>query len=118
MSYSDIVLINAPLSQEVRDIDYIKSLKSKAQLKGAKLIVVWVTVPIEVCYKRMQERNAERDALKLKDFYSYAKNINYSAPTNLISENAVDSLIIFDNSDETATNNSLNISLKIIKGEI
>jgi uridine kinase len=40
LSYSDIVLINAPLSQEVRDIDYMKSLKSKAQLKGAKLIVI------------------------------------------------------------------------------
>jgi hypothetical protein len=66
----------------------------------------------------MQERNAERDALKLKDFYSYAKNINYSAPTNLTSENAVDNLIVFDNSDETATNNSLKTTLTIIKGEI
>ena len=118
LRFNDTVIVNAPLSKELRNLDFIKSLKEKVNALGGKLIVIWVTAPLDVVKQRMQNRNAVRDALKLKDFMAYAKNINYSAPSNLVYENAVDNLIIFDNGNETATNNSLKTTLSIIKGEI
>ena len=114
LRYNNTVIVNAPLSKELRNVDYVKNLKEKVNNLGAKLIVVWVTAPLEVVKKRMQTRNAPRDALKLKDFKGYAKNINYNAPTNLLEESAVDSLIVFDNGNELSLQNSLSNALKIL----
>ena len=114
LRYNNTVIVNAPLSKELRNVDYVKNLKEKANNLGAKLIVVWVTAPLEVVKERMQTRNATRDKLKLNDFMAYAKNINYNAPTNLLEESAVDSLIVFDNGNELSLQNSLSNALKIL----
>lgn len=114
LRFNDTVIVNAPLSKELRNIDYVKSLKEKVNKLDAKLIVIWVTAPLDVVQRRMQTRNAVRDALKLKDFESYAKNINYDSPNNLLEESAIDNLIVFDNGDDLALKNSLSNLLKIL----
>mgnify|MGYP000629899738 CR=1 FL=1 len=42
LDYDDIVLINAPFTQEVRDNAFIADLKAKLAAKGATLAVIWV----------------------------------------------------------------------------
>ena len=105
--FADIVLINAPLSKEVRDIEYMRALKDRAESIGAELVVVWVSVPKEVCYQRMQERNSDRDRLKLLNWEEYARKINYSAPIALEEAGVVDKFIVFHNENERAAEESL-----------
>lgn len=48
LDYDDIVLINAPFTQEVRDNAFIANLKAKLAEKGATLAVIWVETSPEV----------------------------------------------------------------------
>ena len=48
LDYDDIVLINAPFTQEVRDNAFIADLKAKLAAKGATLAVIWVETSPEV----------------------------------------------------------------------
>lgn len=115
LRFEDLVLLNAPLSKEVRDSDCMRSLKERAASLGAELVLVWVTVPLEVCYERMKKRNSDRDILKLENWNEYVKKIDYSAPTRLVEEKAVDSLIVFDTADDNAFAESLEKALEIIR---
>ena len=115
LRFEDLVLLNAPLSKEVRDSDYMRSLKERAASLGAELVLVWVTAPLEVCYERMKKRNSDRDTLKLENWDEYVKKIDYSAPTRLVEEKAVDSLIVFDTADDNAFAESLKKALEIIR---
>lgn len=115
LRFSDLVLLNAPLSKEVRDSDYMSSLKERAAALGAQLVLIWVTAPLEVCYERMKKRNSDRDTLKLENWDEYVKNINYTAPMKLVEDKAVDSLIVFDTSDDNAFAESLEKALEIIR---
>ena len=115
LRFSDAVILNAPMSREVRDLDYMRNIKARANSLGADFIVIWVITPLDVCYERMKKRNAERDRFKLADWDAYVKNIDYSAPTLLESENAVDTFIVFNSENEDTTKKSLKKALEIIK---
>ena len=115
LRFEDLVLLNAPLSKEVRDSDYMRSLKERAASLDAELVLVWVTAPPKVCYERMKKRNSDRDILKLENWDEYVKKIDYSAPTRLVEEKAVDSLIVFDTADDNAFAESLKKALEIIR---
>ena len=41
LEYDDIVLINAPFTQEIRDLDYITTLRAELKKKQAELVVIW-----------------------------------------------------------------------------
>ena len=51
--YDDIVLINAPFTQEIRDDAYIATLRKELAKKEAELVVIWVDTDPEVCHQRM-----------------------------------------------------------------
>ncbi len=117
LQFEDRVILNAPFGKEVRDNEYIKILKDKANQNGADLLLIWVTVPESVCYERMKTRDSERDTLKLKNWDEYVSKINYNPPYELEEKGAVDKLIVFNNKDDASLNSSLKESLKIILGE-
>ncbi len=117
LRFEDYVILNAPFGKEVRDADYMKTLKDRANGLDAELLLIWVATPIERCYERMKKRNSDRDTLKLANWEDYVKKINYTPPYELEDREAVDRLIIFDNKDETSAQLSLKETRKIIIGE-
>ena len=114
LRFEELVLLNAPLSREVRDVEYMKGLKSRAEELGAELVLIWVTTPVSVCRERMAKRNSDRDTLKLEAWDEYVKNIDYSAPLLLREENAVDRFIVFDNESDESFARSLEETLQIL----
>jgi hypothetical protein len=114
LRFEDLVLLNAPLSREVRDLEYMRDLKAQAEALDAELVLIWVTAPLSVCRERMAKRNSDRDTLKLRNWEGYVKNINYTAPEKLMEDEAVDSLLVFDTADDNAVAASLEKALKII----
>ena len=115
LRFEDLVLLNAPLSKEVRDSEYMLSLKERAASLDAELVLIWVTAPLDICFERMKKRNSDRDTLKLENWDEYVKNIDYSVPLKLVEDNAVDSLIVFDTADDNSFAASLEKTLEIIK---
>lgn len=114
LRFEQRAIINAPFGNEVRDAEFMRSLKEKANQNGAELVLIWVSTPLEVCYERMKHRNSDRDTLKLKNWEEYAKKINYTPPYELEQKSAVDRLLLFDNKDNETAQRSLNEALKII----
>ncbi len=100
LDYEDKVLINAPFTREIHDVEYMKKFKVQANEKGADLIVVWVDTDIEVCRQRMITRGSERDTWKLEHWDEYAATREFNLPGALTEDGVVDSLIIFHNSSE------------------
>lgn len=98
LTYADKVLINAPFTREVRNPEYMRNLKKTLAQYKAKLVVVWVDTKLEVCKKRMIERNSPRDTWKLANWDEYIKTRDFSIPECLKSTATVDELIIFKNS--------------------
>lgn len=80
MEYSDMVLINAPFTREVRDNNYIRDLRTKLAGRGAELLLIWVVTDIEVSHKRMLARNSPRDTWKLAHWDEYVAGRDYSTP--------------------------------------
>ena len=80
LDYDDIVLINAPFTQEVRDNAFIADLKAKLAAKGATLAVIWVETSPEVVHQRMIERNSDRDTWKLAHWDEYLRRCNFAIP--------------------------------------
>ncbi len=114
LTYTDTVLVNAPLSREVRNFGYMQALKARANARDAHLIVVWVEASDEACRARMEKRAAKRDTGKLLDFDAYRARIDVSLPTKLTDRGAVDMLIRFDNENETTAAASLEAAIKAI----
>ncbi len=114
LRFEDLVLLNAPLSREVRNVEYMRGLKSRAETLGAELVLIWVTAPISVCRERMTKRNSDRDTLKLQNWDEYVKNIDYSAPIQLKEEEAVHHFIVFNTESDEAFERSFDETLKII----
>ena len=83
LDYDDIVLINAPFTQEIRDMDYIRRLKAKLAEKNATLVVVWVETSPEIVHERMIARNSDRDTWKLAHWDEYIASCDFSIPENL-----------------------------------
>ena len=116
LRFSDAVLLNAPFLREVRDENYMRQLKERAAAAGAKLLLIWVTAPLALCYERMRSRNSPRDILKLQDWDAYVQRTNYSAPVELRELGAVDHLLIVENENEQTAHASLDEVLKIMEG--
>ena len=107
LRFENFVLVNAPFVKEVRDEQYMKDFKKRTNEYGAKLVVIWVTAPVDICYERMKERKSNRDVLKLANWKEYVEKIDYSAPNSLKEINAVDNLFVFDNTNEQTAMKSL-----------
>ena len=115
LEYDDIVLINAPFTEEIRNINYINQLKSKLMEKNARLVVIWVETSIEVCRQRMTARNSERDTWKLEHWEKYIAGCNFEIPVSLDDPKVNDDLLIFKNSTEEEYRESLKQIVEILE---
>ncbi len=115
LDYDDIVLINAPFTEEIRDINYINNLKTKLKEKDARLVVIWVETSIEVCKQRMIARNVDRDTWKLANWEEYIAGVNFNIPTTLDDPKVVDDLLIFKNSSEDEYKVSLKNMVSVLE---
>lgn len=114
LEYDNIVLINAPFTREIRDMNYINNLKEKLKEKSANLVVVWVETSPEIVHKRMIERNSDRDTWKLGNWDEYIKTCNFEIPNNLDDPNVKDDLLIFKNNNENEFEESMKSILEIL----
>ena len=115
LNYDDIVLINAPFTKEVRDMNYIAGLKAKLKEKGASLVVIWVETTIEVCRQRMVARNSDRDTWKLAHWDEYISTCNFTIPAALDNPEDKDDFILFKNSSKEEFNASLMQSVAVLE---
>ncbi len=115
LDYDNTVLINAPFTKEVRDINYIYDLKAKLKKKKASLVVIWVETAIEVTRQRMIARNSERDTWKLAHWDEYLAESNFNIPIGLDNPHVKDDLLIFKNSTDQEFKTSLNEILSILE---
>lgn len=100
LDYEDMVLINAPFTREIRDLNYMNELKAMLAKKNAKLVVIWVETSVEVCKQRMLSRNSERDTWKINHWEEYIAGKDFSVPMALDDPNVKDDLVIFHNSSK------------------
>lgn len=115
LRYEDNVLINAPFTREIRDPEYMHSLKKKLAPYKAKLTVVWVETTPEVCRERMIERNSDRDTWKLANWDEYIKTRDFSIPNCLKGSASVDDLIVFKNSSTEEFEESMKYALSYLE---
>ncbi|MBI4855201.1 MAG: AAA family ATPase [Acetobacterium woodii] len=115
LDYDNTVLINAPFTKEIRDIDYIRELKAKLIKKKASLVVVWVETAVEVTRQRMIARNSERDTWKLSHWDDYLAESNFDIPFALDHPHVKDDLLIFKNSTDEEFEKSLKAILSILE---
>ncbi len=103
LKYEDLVMVNAPFTQEIRDNEYIAKLRAKLKEYGAKLSVIWIVTDPEVCHQRMIDRASDRDTWKLEHWDEYLSSVNFTVPENLRDPDDEYSLILYHNStDEMA----------------
>ena len=98
IEYENIVLINAPFTREVRDINFMTGLSNRLAEKGAELVVVWVQTSIETVRERMIQRNSDRDTWKLTHWDEYIATRDFSIPENLVNSN-VNKFYLFKNNN-------------------
>ena len=98
--YANLVLINAPFTREIRDVEYVKTLSEKLDGLNTDLVFIWVSASPETCKRRMIERNSSRDTWKIANWDEYIKGVNFTIPTPLASEETGSKLIVFDNNSE------------------
>lgn len=115
LEYDDIVLINAPFTEEIRDVNYINNLKARLREKNARLVVVWVETSVEVCKQRMVARNSDRDTWKLEHWDEYIAGCDFSRPTTIDDPNVIDDLLIFKNSSDSEFDESLKNIVEILE---
>lgn len=113
--YADTVLINAPFTREIRDMDYMIKLHDLCKKNGATLTVVWVQTSIDVCKQRMIERNSERDAWKIANWDEYIATRDFSIPESFYNKDAVDRMYIFKNSSDEEYNQSMKEIVDILQ---
>jgi predicted kinase len=115
LNYDDIVLINAPFTKEIRDLNYIKNLKTILKDKNASLVVIWVETSIDVTQQRMIERNSDRDTWKLANWNEYIAGTNFEIPIALDDPTVKDDLLIFKNSSNEEFTDSLMKTIDILE---
>ena len=115
LDYDDIVLINAPFTREIRDMNYIDQLRAKLAEKNATLVVIWVETSPEVVHRRMIARNSDRDTWKLAHWDEYISGCNFSIPENLDDPKVKDDLILFKNNNDEEFETSMKTCLKILE---
>lgn len=115
LEYDDIVLINAPFTREIRDMDYVLQLKKKLEEKDATLVVVWVETSPDIVHERMIARNSDRDTWKLEHWDEYIAGCNFEIPGNLDDPKIKDDLLVFHNNNEEEFEKSMNEILKVLE---
>jgi tRNA uridine 5-carbamoylmethylation protein Kti12 len=115
LNYDDIVLINAPFTKEIRDLNYIRRLKSILKEKNASLVVIWVETSIHVTQQRMIDRNSDRDTWKLENWNEYIAGTNFDIPIALDDPCVKDDLLIFKNSSDEEFTDSLTKTIDILE---
>ncbi len=115
LNYDDIVLINAPFTREIRDLNYIAGLKAKLKEKNASLVVIWVETSVEVCRQRMTARNSDRDTWKLSHWDEYISKCDFSVPFALDDPGVKDDLLLFQNSSDEEFRASLKRTVGILE---
>ena len=80
LRFSDTVIVNAPFTRELRDPGFVSGLEKRLGELGASLFPIWIEADPAVMRRRMEERGAERDRLKLQDWESYARRLDLSHP--------------------------------------
>ena len=115
LEYDDIVLINAPFTREIRDVDYIHKLKEKLAEKQATLVIVWVETSPEIVHERMIHRNSDRDTWKLEHWDEYIAGCNFQIPDNLDDPKIKDDLLIFHNNNDTEFKQSMQEITRILE---
>lgn len=115
LDYDDIVLINAPFTREIRDMNYINQLKKRLAEKNATLVVIWVETSPEIVHQRMIQRNSDRDTWKLAHWDEYLAGCDFSVPTNLDNAREKDDLIIFKNNSEEEFETSMQNCLMVLE---
>lgn len=93
IEFDSNVIINAPFSREIRNKQYIESLKNRLKGYGAKLRVIWIECSEETAHERMLKRNSDRDTWKLQHWEEYIKTENFNLPD-------VEGLLIYKNDTE------------------
>ncbi|MGN0479037.1 MAG: AAA family ATPase [Hominenteromicrobium sp.] len=114
LRYADTVLINAPFSREIRDPAYIRELREKLAVYGAKLCAIWIVTDVAVCKARMMKRRSDRDTWKMEHWDEYIKGVNFDIPEALRLEGQPDSLLLYYNSDDTLADASFARILPIL----
>lgn len=100
LKYDEKVLINAPFTREIRDVDYMNKLKAKLKDFGARLTVIWVITEPEIIHQRMIDRNSDRDTWKLENWEEYVKTIDFSIPSTIDDpDDDLDFLKFYNSSD-------------------
>lgn len=107
LNYDDIVLINAPFTKEIRDLNYINRLKVKLKDNNASLVVIWVQTSKEVTQQRMIARKSDRDTWKLAHWDEYVAGLNFDIPIALDDPRIKDDLLILKNSSNQEFTDSL-----------
>lgn len=115
LEYDDIVLINAPFTREVRDMEYMVALKKKLLEKDATLVVVWVETAPEIVHERMITRNSDRDTWKLEHWEEYIAECNFDIPENLDNPQIKDDLLVFHNNNDEEFEKSMKEILQILE---
>lgn len=115
LKYEDTVLVNAPFTREIRDMDYINELKAKLAEVNAKLSVVWIVTDPEVCHQRMIDRASDRDTWKLEHWDEYISSVNFDIPENLRDPKDDESLILYHNSTDEMADESFAKLMKIFQ---
>ena len=108
IEFDSNVIINAPFSREIRDKQYIESLKNRLKGYGAKLRVIWIECSEETAHERMIKRNSDRDTWKLQHWEEYIKTENFNAPD-------VEGLLIYKNDTEEEERKSLKELIENLK---
>ncbi|MDD6488738.1 MAG: AAA family ATPase [Clostridia bacterium] len=117
LKYENTVLVNAPFTREIRDMDYINNLKAKLAEVGAKLSVVWIVTDPEVCHQRMIDRASDRDTWKLEHWDEYISSQNFVIPENLRDPDDDESLLLYYNSTDEMADESFAKLIKIFEKE-
>ena len=99
LDYSDKVLINAPFTREIRDLEFMANLKADLAKRGASLVIIWVDTDPEIVHQRMISRASDRDTWKLENWDEYISRCNFEIPSNLEDPNSKDGLMIFNNNN-------------------
>ena len=115
LKYENIVMVNAPFTQEIRDDKYIADLREKLKGYGAKLTVIWIVTEPEVCHQRMINRNSDRDVWKLEHWDEYLASLNFNVPENLRDPDDNGSLLLYYNSTDEQSEESFHELMEFFK---
>ncbi len=107
LDYADRCLINAPFTREVRNVEYMRSLRARLAAKNALLTVIWVKTDPEVVHQRMLRRNSDRDVWKIQHWDAYNAGVNYNIPEVLNDRTVTDEFYVVNNNSQAELRASL-----------